>query len=345
MSMFSPRIQLKPLIGLCRRVGTSLEAGVDIRTVFEREADRATGHLRRHLRDISRDLKDGISLAASLNETADYFPLLFRQLAEVGEQTGHLDAVLLQLAEQYEIRQKAQRIFLAAIIWPMAQLCFAIAIVGFLIGFMGALQGMTGMKIDILGFGLIGTDGLIVYFTFIGAVAAGVWLVVRAINRGLVWTRPIQHFFLKLPGLGKPLQIMALARLAWAMHLTMNTSMDVRRSLKLSLLSTRNARYIDQIPDILTEIVAGNSIHEAFCAVGGYPADFLDTLAISEQSGKIVESMGTLSRQYQEQAKLALTALSIIAGWAVWAVVAAIIILLIFRIFSFYVGQINAAMS
>ena len=162
---------------------------------------------------------------------------------------------------------------------------------------------MTGSKFDLLGLGLVGNSGLLIYLVFLAAVAAVIWLVIRAITRGLVWTRPIQRLVLRLPGIGGPLQTFALARLAWTMHLTMNTSMDVRRSLQLCLRSTQNARYIDQIPAIDAAIASGGSIHEAFLRAGGYPAEFLDTLAVGEQSGKVVESMGQLARQYQERAQ------------------------------------------
>jgi type II secretory pathway component PulF len=192
---------------------------------------------------------------------------------------------------------------------------------------------------------LTGGRGLRIYLMFLAFTGTAIWLFLRAIDRGLMWTRPIQRLLLRLPALGKPLQTMALERLAWSMHLTMNTGMDVRRALKLSLRSTQNARYIDQIPAIDAEIVAGNSIHEAFVLAGGYPADFLDTLAVGEESGKIVESMGLLARQYQERARMALAVLAIIAGWAVWALVAALIIALIFRVFSFYLGALNDAMK
>ena len=47
---------------------------------------------------------------------------------------------------------------------------------------------------------------------------------------------------------------------------------------------------------------------------GGYPADFLDTLAVGEQSGKIVESMGRLAKQYQDRARSAMAALAVVAG-------------------------------
>ncbi len=38
MSMFSPQIGTGPLVGLCRRMSTSLEAGIDARTAWAREA-------------------------------------------------------------------------------------------------------------------------------------------------------------------------------------------------------------------------------------------------------------------------------------------------------------------
>ena len=140
------------------------------------------------------------------------------------------------------------------------------------------------------------------------------------------------------------MQTVALARLAWAMHVTLDGGMEVRRALRSALRSTHNARYLDQLPTIVSEISAGNSIHEAFCRAGGYPVEFLDTLAVGEQSGKIAESMGVLAA-VQERARLALATLTTLAGWAVWAVIAALLIALIFRVFSFYLNAITGAMQ
>lgn len=337
MMLFSPRIGLKPLVGLCRRLHIALEAGIDIRVVLARETQRAHGQLRRHLSTLADAVNRGESLADGLAATDDFFPSLFRELVDLGEETGHLDGVLAQLADHYQNQLELRRNFLSAITWPVTQLGLSVLIVGALIWIMGFLQ------VDLLGFGLVGNRGLAIYVTIVaGAIILG-WLIVRAITRGLVWTRPIQRVALQLPGIGKPFQTLALARLAWSMNVTMNAGMDVRRALKLSLRSTQNALYIDHIPAIDAEISAGNSIHEAFCRAGGYPAEFLDTLAVGEESGKVVESMGLLARQYQDRARAALAALMIVAGWVVWAMVAAIIIVLIFRIFSFYVAALGAA--
>jgi type IV pilus assembly protein PilC len=295
--------------------------------------------------DISDDINQGESLAEAMAATGDFFPPLMREMVGLGEQTGHLDAVLAQLADHYDNQIRMRRIFAAAIAWPLVQLGLALAVVGFLIWIMGLIRQMTGHEIDILGFGLVGNRGLTIYVSFLAVIAAVLFLVVRGISRGLIWTQPIQRLVLKIPVLGHSLQTMALSRLAWSMHVTMNTGMDVRRALKLSLQSTQNARYTGQIPVIDAMILEGNSIHEAFCRAGGYPAEFLDTLAVGEQSGKIVESMGRLARQFQEQARAALAILALAGGWVVWAVVAGLIVFLIFRLAGFYFGTINDALN
>lgn len=345
--LFTPRVDIKSLIGLCRRMSTALETGINARTAWAREAERARGPLRGHLLDISNAVNRGKSLSDAFATTGDFFPTLLREMIDLGEQTGHLDAVFRQLADHYQNHLETRRTFWVAIAWPLIQLGIAVLIVGFLIWVMGVIREMTGNKsFDILGLGLIGNRGLAIYAAFVGCVGAAIAFTVRAISRGLVWTQPIQRFVLGLPGIGKPLQTMALARLAWSMHVTMNAGMDVRRALNLSLRSTQNARYIDHIPVIDAEILAGNSIYDAFCHAGGYPVEFLDTLSVGEESGRVVESMGLLAKQYQERARGALAVLAVVAGWIVWASIAAIIITLIFRIFLIsYLGALNDAMK
>ncbi len=342
---FSPRISKKELAALCRRVSTSLEAGVDLRTTWAREAERA-GRLatRTRLRQIGDDLNRGQSLPDALADTGDYFPDIFRSLVEVGDKTGHLGEALRQLAEHYEYQLQLRRTFLAAIAWPMLQLIVAICVVGFLIWILGVIGESTGTTFDILGFGLVGTRGLILYMTFVGCVAGGIALIVRGAQRGLVWTQPIQRAVLKVPVLGGVVETIALSRLAWTLHLTFNAGMEVRRALKISLESANNARYTDQIPAVENSVRQGNSLFETFSTSGEYPPEFLDTLRVGEQSGRVVESMAHLSEQYRDRAAAAMGTLTMLAGFGVWAMVAMVIILMIFRIFSFYLGTIQDAM-
>jgi type IV pilus assembly protein PilC len=342
---FSPRIGLKPLAALCRRQAIGLQAGIDLRTMWAREAGQArSAAARQRFSTASQAIHGGESLTAGLARTGDFFPALFREMIEVGEQSGHLAEVMGQLAEHYEGQLQLRRTFLAAIAWPMVELAAALGVIGLLIWIMGLISQITNTQVDILGFGLVGTPGLLIYLLILAVVGTLGYAAVQAVSRGMIWTRPVQRAVLRVPVLGSALETLALARLAWTMYLTMNAGMKLRRSLELSLRSTRNARYLDVIGTIDAEIARGNSIYDAFCAAGCFPIEFLDALQVGEQSGQLVESMAHLSRQYQEQARTTIAVLAKLTGMAVWALVAAFIIFLIFRVFSFYLGMIKSAM-
>jgi len=341
---FSTRMSLKQLAAFSQRASTCLLAGIDERTICRREANTAPGHAaRRHMTTISETVNQGGTLSEGLAATGDYFPPLFREMVHVGEQSGRLGEVLKQLANHYQNQVTLRRNFLASITWPAIELFAAIAIIGLLIWLLGIINGSSRTPIDPLGLGLIGNSGLAKYAAFIAVVGIGMWVVIRAVTRGLLWTRPLQRFVLRIPKIGEAFQTLALARLAWVMAQTMNTSMDVHRSLRLSLQSTRNAWYIDRIDRIDAEIAGGSTIYEAFCAAGGFPPDFLESIHVGEKSGSIVETMTHVAEIYQEQARAALSVLATVAGFGVWLLVAAIIIFAIFRLAMFYLGVLGGA--
>jgi type IV pilus assembly protein PilC len=284
---------------------------------------------------ISDELIRGRSLSEALKVTGSYFPPLLHEMVGVGEQTGNLAEVLVSLADHYDHQVQMRRAFLSSITWPLFQLGAALTIIGLLIWIMGFLpRGLDGKQVDILGWGLVGESGLVIYVCFLGTLAgAGFW-VFQAMRRGVLWTRPLQRLLLKVPVLGRFLEILALSRLAWTMHLTLNTSMSLRASLPLCLRSTHNAQYIDAAGQIVDDAVAGRSLYEAFAASAVFPGDFLDALDVGERSGRLPESMGHLAEQYRDQAKRMMHMLTISGGFAVAVLVGLIILGVIFTMLS-----------
>ncbi len=344
--LLSPRISTKQLANVCRRVATSLAAGLDARKVWAREADRSTGPVARgKFRAISDAVNRGASIREALEATGDYFPVLFRELAHVGDRTGHLDHAFFQLADHYDHQLKLRRGFLLAIAWPVIELGITIFVVGFLIWILGVIGNSTGTTSDVLGFGLVGTRGLMIYIAFLALVGAALFFAYLAISRGLVWTRFIQRGVVHVPVVGKAIECLALGRVAWALNLTLNAGMDTRRAVALSLKASRNARYTDHLRAIDADIAQGTSLFETFQRTGVFPVSFMDVVHVGEQTGMLVESMEKLAGQYRDEAEAAMRILAVAGFFAVFALIAAIIIALIFRIFSFYLGTLNDALK
>jgi type IV pilus assembly protein PilC len=205
-------------------------------------------------------------------------------------------------------------------------------------------QRSNGQVVDVLGFGLVGMSGLAIYVGLVGAVGLCVAAVVVAVRRGMLWTRPLQRVVYRVPVLGPALEKLALGRLTWALQLLMNVDMDLRRVLPLVLRATGSDYYMQHTEQVVADVAAGQPIHVALARSRAFPSDFIDALAVAEESGSMVESTGRLSQRYEAESELALATLTKLAGFAVWAIVAAMIGLVILRLGMFYVNTINNAL-
>jgi type II secretory pathway component PulF len=342
---FDRRVKPKPLAEFLRRLGMSLESGIDIRKALASEVNRAPPSMRAEIESIQADVAAGRTLTHALNRCGEFFPPLVRELVDVGEQTGHLPEVLKQLNQHYELRITLRRAFISGITWPMMQLGIALFVVGFLIWISGVITGATGNKTDLLSLGLTGTRGLIIYLLFLAAVGAGVWWIYLAIARGKFWVAPIQRVLLKVPMLGGALRTMAIARFAWTLQLATGTALDVKRSLRLALNSTHHVEFTSQVPPVEAGIQRGLEINEVLASTGAFPVEFIHAVQVGEESGRLTESLAIIARQYQEESRRSLAILTQFAGYVVWAAVAVLIILMIFRLFGTYVGAINQAVE
>jgi type IV pilus assembly protein PilC len=340
-----PQLSNKALAELCHRLAIETDSGIDVRRTWQRETDMARGRVRPQFAQVRDAVSRGDSLAHALAGTGKMLPPLFLELVHVGEETGTLSQVFRRLESHYRRQVQAERIFLGAIAWPMIELAFAIFVIGVLIGILGMIPTQGGSAVDPLGFGLIGTRGLIIYANFIIAVGLCIAGVVIALRRGMLWTRPLQRALMQLPGIGHGLQKIALSRMTWALHLAMNVEMDMRRVVPLVLRSTGNDYYVRHTDQVVTDVASGNPLHIALGRTGAFPSEFLDALAVAEESGRMVESMERLSQRYEGEAETAIKAIAVILGILVAALVMGIIIFMIFRLAGFYVGTINEAVE
>jgi type IV pilus assembly protein PilC len=344
--LLSPRLSAKALGELSHRLAIETDSGIDVRRTWKREADSAPSRIRGDFQHVSDAVNRGDSLSVALAHTGELFPPLFREIVDVGEKSGTLGSVFHRLSSHYRRIVQMQRLFLMAITWPMIQLTMAVFVVGLLIWILGIIaQRNNGQPIDILGLGLIGNRGLVIYANFIIAVGLCVAGLVVAVRRGVFWTRPLQRAVMWLPAIGECLQKLALARLAWALHLTMNVAMDLRQVVPLALRATGNEFYMRHTDQAVKIVAAGHPLYKAFAATGAFPAEFIEALEVAEESGAVVESMQRLSMRYEEEAESALHILTTIAGFVVWLLVAGMIIFMIFRIAGFYIGTINDALT
>ncbi len=332
-----PRISTSQLTSMCHRFGISLRAGTDMLKMLNSAAGHGSPAYREHMADIARRVGGGATFAEAMRAQGNYFPELVLELADVGEQTGRLETVFLRLADHYQHMIRLRRVFLGAIAWPLFELIIGIIIVGGLIFFLGVIGAKTGV------FGLSGGRGLVIYLVNVGIFFTAVGLIVFGLLRGWFGHAPTS-MVMHLPGVGKSLQTMALARMAWTLSLALNAGIDAHRAIRLALRSTQLPYYTRHLDTVDGVIARGGQFHEALQQTGAFPREFLDALEASEIAGTETESLEHLSREYQERAEMSTKALAVVAGVFVWMMIAALMIFVIINLFmTLYLGPINEA--
>ncbi len=337
------RLALKSLSEVCRRTATSHAAGLDARTIWQREAESGNATKRGKFRRVSDAINRGSSLSEALRTTDDYLPELVYDMVYIGEQTGRVDEVLNRLAQYYDQVLKTRSAFLAGIAWPMIQFVFAVLLIGFVIWIMGVIQSMmgdSGMEIDMLGLGLTGTSGAIKYFAFVGAVTLALFFFVRSLARGTL-SAYIMGPLMKLPAVGKWLQFMAMSRMAWALGMSVDSGMAANKCAEVALRSTQNNYFMQHQQTVDASIRRGETFYEAFSRTEAFSQDFLDSVQVGEETGRLGEAMATLSQQYEQQGKVVMQSVAVVGGVMIWGMVAAFIIYFIFQIAFFYFGLLD----
>jgi len=344
---FSPRIRLKPLANLCRRLAFATSAGLEDRKIWRDEATRSRGREQVALQDVADRLARGESISDALAEADEYLPRMFKQIVAIGDASGRLDHAYKRLAEHYEHAQAAKRSLMTALAWPMIQLFIALFVVGIVIFISGALElpNLDGSPLDLFGLGITGSSGLILYVGFIAVAASAIVLAIEAGRRGMLWTRQLQRWLLGVPAIGDAMRTLALARFTWALQLIFDTSMDLRKALPLALDASGNDYYRRLGPQVASNIQRGMSLHSALAETGAFPTDLLDSIAVGEQSGMLSETMERLSKEYQRRSNTAISIIGQTIGYVVWGVVIVLIVILIFRAAGVYIGMINQAAS
>ena len=115
-----------------RTLGTLLASGVPMLSALETVRATVTNRvIDDALQDVERSLKAGESLARPM-ELSDVFPPLVTRMVALGEETGQLDQMLMQVADRYEEEVDVQLAGLTQLLEPMLIL-FVGGVVGFIV--------------------------------------------------------------------------------------------------------------------------------------------------------------------------------------------------------------------
>jgi type IV pilus assembly protein PilC len=325
-----------------------VDAGIPIGKAFELASQKSGDpRCRRAMMDIAANLRRGLDVTEAMRAQGLAFPETMVELVGVAEQTGTLPEVLKSLAGHFENTIRLRRTFVSAIAWPAFQLVAAILIVALMLYILGMIAESRagGQPLDVLGLGLYGARGALIWLAMTFGSLGGALLLGFLIRRSLMGQKIFDSLVLQIPVLGYCMRSFAIARFSWAFALTQQSGMSIEPSLTSSFKATSNGAFLKASPHVWAAVREGEMLHEALAETRLFPTDYLHIVDVAETSGTVPETLDRLSPDFEAQARRALEMLASALAWLIWCLVAAFIIFLIFRVAMFYIGQINNALD
>ena len=339
-------MSLSALANFCRRLGTGLRAGADLVPMLHNESKYGPARQRDAMRTLAEGARQGEQLSAIMESRKNFFPPLLIAMTRVGEATGRLERALLNLADHYDQRIKLRRAFVTSIAWPSIQLILGLGVVSLLIWLMGILTPASGGEMtDLLGFGLRGTEGVLIFWAYVGCVFAIIAALCWGFSNNIGGSQNLVPLFYLIPKLGPAIQTITLSRFSWTLALALDAGLDPIRSIRLALDSTGSEYYRSGAKASEEAIRGGSTLAGAMEATSVFPSEFIVNVETAELSGTDAESIERIARDYDERANLATKTISGLATGIVWLSVAGFLIFMIFRIMAVIAQGYSNALS
>jgi type IV pilus assembly protein PilC len=331
-----PRVELSALIPWTRALKHGLDIGLSPVKILRQQARIGPGSLRVASERMAEHLEKGESLTDAIAESGVGLPTLFREIVGMAEQAGRLPDALGELERHYEAVLSARKQFRTALIWPAISYILAIAVIALLIFIYDAM----GRKESIV-FGLQGISGAITVLVLGYGVALVAVLAYRTAMSSDDIQGAFQSFALNIPGLAGCARAVALSRFTMAYHMLAEAGMPADKVVKASLKATTNTAY-RRHADLSAKLLRkGEEVSEVLGPLGErlFPSDFMQVVALGEETGNLAELMHKQSKHYAEEAARKMSFLAKLAGGVVYAMIAVFIIVMILNIFLGPVSQ------
>lgn len=296
----------KELALITRQFATLLSAGMPIEEVLaavgeQTEKQRVKGLIL----SVRSKVLEGHAFASALREHPEAFSALYCATIAAGEKTGHLDTVLLRLAEyteqQWQMRQKLK----TALIYPVMIVLVAMSIVGFLLEYvvpkMIAVYGNLNQVLPLMTTILIAIsqwvkeDGLYVCILFFILFS----FFRFTIKRNSHLQEKYHHVLLHLPLIGYAIKTVNTARFSRTLSILSAAGVSIIEAMKLSAQLITIIPIQKAVEEAVNHVREGASIYLSLKQTTYFPPMSIHMIASGEASGQL-ENMLERVAQHQD---------------------------------------------
>jgi general secretion pathway protein F len=298
-----------------RQLSTLIGAGLPIEEALQAIAQQAEKqHVASLVMGIRSRLLEGHSLASSLGDYPGSFDDMYRSTVAAGEQSGHLDKVLENLADYSERQFEARRDVDMAMLYPAVLTLLAFAIVGALMIYVvpdmvNVLENM-GQELPLstrflISASEISRDYWWLMALIVAAVVMGVRWLLSQPNIRLKWDQQK----LSLPLVSRITRSSNAARYANTLSILTSSGVPLVEAMNIAAVVVTNQWLKRRLADATQRVSEGSSLRVALESVGYFPPMLLHMVASGESSGALDSMLDKVAIYQQAEVERIVTTL------------------------------------
>lgn len=288
-------------------LGLLLSSGIDIKTALEIIEDQMK--VKKH-REIIMQIKDDIISGNAVWEAIHKHPKTFSvyeyQSIRIGEESGKLPEVLMELGKFYTSAIKLRRQVISTLTYPVVVLVMSVLIVQFMLSFVvpmfsdifkhtGAdLPATTQLLIKVSA-----KSGLI-FYSLLFLVIAG--MLFHKTQQHKTWFRKYSAaIFLKIPVINELIRKIYLARFCQSMKLLLGSKVLLIDALDLVKNMIGYYPIEFALDSVRKDVYAGKQLHESLSEHSIFPKKLVSLIKVSEEVNAPELIFDKLNQQYSEE--------------------------------------------
>ncbi|MBN8526070.1 MAG: type II secretion system F family protein [Planctomycetes bacterium] len=298
-----------------RQLSTLQDAGLPIVQSLQILTDmQRPGSFRTSLAQVTEDVQGGTMLSDAMARHPKIWDKLYTNLVKAGEAAGALDVILRRLSEFREKAQKLKKKIIGALIYPVAVLTIAVAILTFIMVFIVPkfeqifrdlnirLPALTVLLIEMSNF-----------------VAGWWWIILLTIIFGIVGIKifrgtetggaVVDRVQLKIPVLGQVVKKGSVARFTRTLGTLVTSGVGFLDALDITKSATPNIVVRNAIQDVRDSVKEGETINEPLRRSGVFDDIVVNMIKVGEETGELDKMLIKIADNYDEEVDSAVAAM------------------------------------
>ncbi len=316
VAFMQPKVTNKDIVVFTRQFSTMIDAGLPLvqgLTILAEQMENKT--FRGILKEITKDVEGGSTLAEALKKHPKVFDSLFVNLVAAGEVGGILDTIMRRLADYIEKSEALKKRIKGAMTYPAVVVAIAILVIAVILIFVipvfeemfasfgAALPGPTQLVVNMSRF-MKGN----IHWVIVALVALIIAFKKYRNSKG--GRKTTDSIYLKLPVFGDLLKKTAIARFSRTLGTMIQSGVPILDSLEIVAKTSGNVVLEEIIFEVRASIAEGQTIADPLSETDIFPGMVVQMISVGEATGALDTMLNKIADFYDDEVDTAVDALT-----------------------------------